>query len=108
MSRKEKFGCFTVAPTDYRMTAKRYGFEWAVLVDRDNILPPYRLRDIGVDHLGDYCLLPLSPWARRNPNQYKFMVKYGRYNKNSYVFFRTREDAETVLSLYAIKHGTFE
>ena len=108
MTNKEKFGCFTVITTDYRMTAKRHGFEWAIRVHHDHMLSPHRLVDVSSDHLGDYCLVPLRTWSRNNTNSYKFMVNYGRYNKNSYVYFRTREDALTVLSLYAMKHGTFE
>lgn len=108
MTKKEKFGCFTVTPTDYRMTAKRHGFEWAIRVHHDHMLAPHRLVNVTSDHLGNYFLLPLKYWSSKNTHTCKFMVNYGRYNKNSYVYFRTREEALTVLSLYAMKHGTFE
>lgn len=95
-------------PTDNRMTAKNYGFEWAIRCHRDYLMMPYRLRDISAKHLGNYCLLPLSHYAFKNPRRYQFMVKFGEYNKNSNLYFRTREDAESVLTLYAIEYGTFE
>jgi len=104
----EKIGKMTLAPTDYRMRAKRYNFDYRL------VIPDYKtfdsLRDIALEHLGDFTgIFNRTVYAR---NGHAFASEYDFHgdidNSRHKLYFRNREDAESVLTLYAIKHGTFE
>jgi hypothetical protein len=104
----EKIGKMALAPTDYRMRAKRYNFDYRLVV------PDYKtfdnLRDIALDHLGGYTLINKGKIYGGNghgfASEYDFQGDLD--NSRHKLYFRNREDAESVLTLYAIKHGTFE
>ena len=105
----EKIGKMLLAPTDYRMRAKRYNFDYRL------VIPDYKifgsLRDIALEHLGGgYTMIYKTTVYTRHGHL--FASEYDFHgdidNSRHKLYFRNREDAESVLTLYAIQHGTFE
>ena len=107
MSKSEKIGKITLAPTDYRMRAKRYNFDYRL------VIPDFKtfdsLRDIALEHLGGYTWMKektVTMYGNAFASEYDFRGDFD--NSRHKLYFRNREDAESVLTLYAIQHGTFE
>ena len=107
MSKSEKIGKITLAPTDYRMRAKRYNFDYML------VIPYYttfdNLREIAREHLGGYTWMnekTVTMYGNAFASEYDFRGDFD--NSRHKLYFRNREDAKSVLTLYAIQHGTFE
>lgn len=106
----EKIGKMSLAPTDYRMRAKRYNFDYRL------VIPDYKtfdsLRDIAREHLGMYTSINNNQRTVYTRDGHAFASEYDFHgdidNSRHKLYFRNREDAEIVLTLYAIQHGTFE
>lgn len=105
----EKIGKMALAPTDYRMRAKRYNFDYRL------VIPDFKtfdnLREIAREHLGNYTWIS-NRRTVHNSYSHAFASEYDFKgdidNSRHKLYFRNREDAESVLTLYAIQHGTFE
>lgn len=97
-----------LAPTDYRMRAKRYNFDYRL------VIPDYKifnsLREIAQEHLGGYTFINKRTVHTRNGHAFASEYDFHGNLENSRhkLYFRNREDAEIVLTLYAIQNGTFE
>ena len=108
---------FVIYPTDNRMTCKRYGFEWVVTIpDRDGITNTkdwyriHKLQVIASEHLGRYTSFPLSYYDKRygSLSDCRFAVRYHHQSyhiTNNRLYFRTQEDVDHVIMLYALTVG---
>lgn len=104
----ENIGKISLAPTDYRMKAKRYNFDYRLVVRDYKTFDD--LRDIAQEHFGEYTWIHKSKVYNRHGHAFASEYDFRGNIDNSYhkLYFRNREDAEIVLTLYAIQHGTFE
>ena len=102
---------FDIYPTDYRMTCKRYGFEWVATAstysDTWSWLRLNKLQNIASDHLGLYTSFPLHRYDKQygRMNEYRFAIRWGRKTDDNKLYFRTREDLDHVLMIYALTGG---
>ena len=68
------------------------------------------MRDIAQEHLGDFTWIFNRTVYTMNSHAFasEYDFKGNIDNSRHKLYFRNREDAEIVLTLYAIHHGTFE
>ena len=108
--KKQQLDGMTISPTDYRMTAKRFGFEW--VISFKSVKKYQDMQKIACDQFGNYIWFPLS---RRyiNGNVYrrelKFACQYGKHRSNRYeedkIYFRTKEDLDMIVVLLTLANG---
>ena len=108
----EKHLGFDIYPTDYRMSCKRYGFEWVATAPTFESIPAWlllnKLQNISSDHLGRYTSFPLHRYDKQygRMNEYRFAIRWGRHSRgDNTLYFRTREDLDHVLMIYALTVG---
>ena len=103
---------FKIYPTDHRMTCKRYGFEWVATAETSSDtwswLRLNKLQNIASDHLGRYTSFPLHRYDKQygRMNEYRFAIRWGKHSSvNNKLYFRTREDLDHALMIYALTAG---
>jgi hypothetical protein len=107
MSKSEQIGVVTLAPTDNRMRAKRYNYGYRMVIPDFEVFS--MLRQVAQDQLG--------PWAyfgsryvhhsnERFGSEYDYNSDFTKIRHKLY--FLNREDAENVLTLFILQHGTTE
>jgi hypothetical protein len=104
---KEKIGNVVLAPTDNRMRAKRYNFEYRMVISDYETFNG--LRKVAKDQMGPWAWFDRRKVLIRNErfaSHYDYTSDFTKVKHKLY--FRNREDAENMLTLYILQHGTME
>jgi len=107
MGKSEQIGNVILAPTDNRMKAKRYNFEYRM------VIPDYEtfngLRKVAQGQMGPWAWFDRRKVLIRNErfaSDYDYSSDFSKVRHKLY--FRNREDAMNVLTLYILQHGITE
>lgn len=110
----ESYKKIKIGTTDYRMAAKKMGFDWSIQVIPDEYMVFSKLREVSENHLGNNWInFPLGSWRKRLgfiPQHYAFGSHYAKMRRRRYqdphkLYFRTQEDVETILTLFVLQTG---
>lgn len=104
----DRIGMFKIVPTDNRFSCYPK-FTWAVMMDGPGHFQQFfHLVNFARGQLGPTCLYPLKKYGCK-PCSFRLGLRYRpgyRHRNNDQLYFKTREDLDLIMSLFALSGNT--